>query len=232
MSPDSRKTITRDDMKNAESEKHSIIVLIGPMSTGKGTIAQLLADKLGIPRYEMDELRHRFYGEMGYDEKLASKIVGDEGMMSLIRYWKPFEAYAVERALEEFENCVIDFGAGHSVYEDEEFFSRVKTALEPVEKVILILPSPDLDRSVEIVNERFSDLLVREVGKVDPELLRLNEYFVRHPSNSMLAKKTVYTEGQTAEETTAEIIKWIRNSNGADKVKEKHNPVQLSFNFP
>jgi len=219
-------------MKNAELEKHSIIVLIGPMSTGKGTIAQLLADKLGIPRYEMDELRHRFYGEMGYDEKLASKIVGDEGMMSLIRYWKPFEAYAVERALEEFENCVIDFGAGHSVYEDEEFFSRVKTALEPVEKVILILPSPDLDRSVEIVNERFSDLLVREVGKVDPELLRLNEYFVRHPSNSMLAKKTVYTEGQTAKETTAEILKWIRDNGGVNKGKEKHNPVQLSFNFP
>ena len=232
MSPDSRKTSTRDDMKNAESENHSIIVLIGPMSTGKGTIAQLLADKLGIPRYEMDELRHRFYGEMGYDEKLASKIIGDEGMMSLIHYWKPFEAYAVERALEEFENCVIDFGAGHSVYEDEEFFSRVKTALEPVEKVILILPSPDLDRSVEIVNERFSDLLVREVGKVDQELLRLNEYFVRHPSNSMLAKKIVYTEGQTAEETTAEILKWIRDNGGVDKGKEKHNPEQLSFNFP
>jgi hypothetical protein len=48
----------------------------------------------------------------------------------------------------------------------------------------------------------------------------------------MLAKKTVYTEGQTAEETTAEIIKWIRNSSGGDKVKEKHHPVQLSFNFP
>lgn len=220
MSPDSRKTNIRDEMKNTKSERHSIIILIGPMSTGKGTIAQLLAGKLGIPRYEMDELRHRFYGEMGYDEKLASKIVGDEGMMSLIRYWKPFEAYAVERALEEFENCVIDFGAGHSVYEDEEFFSRVENALKPIENVILILPSPDLDRSVEIVNERFSDLLVREVGKVDPELLRLNEHFVRHPSNSMLAKKTVYTEGQTAEETTAEIIKWIQSIDEEDDGKE------------
>jgi len=219
-------------MKSIESERHSIIILIGPMSTGKGTIAQLLAAELGIPRYEMDELRHKFYGEMGYDEKLASKIVGDEGMMSLIRYWKPFEAYAVERAIEEFENCVLDFGAGHSVYEEEEFFSRVEAALKPIENVILILPSPDLDRSVEIVNERFSELLVSEVGKVDAELLRLNEHFVRHPSNSMLAKKTVYTEGQTAEETTAEMLKWIRNSSGADKGKEKHHPVQLSFNFP
>lgn len=232
MLPDSRKTNTRDEMKNIESERHSIIILIGPMSTGKGTIAQLLADKLGIPRYEMDELRHRFYGEMGYDEKLASKIVGDEGMMSLIRYWKPFEAYAVERALEEFEDCVLDFGAGHSVYEDEEFFSRVENALKPIENVILILPSPDPDRSVEIVNQRFSELMVREVGKIDLELLQLNEHFVRHPSNSMLAKKTVYTESQTAEETTAEILKWIRNSNGADEGKEKHHPVQFSFNFP
>ena len=167
----------------------SIVVLIGPMSAGKSTLAGMLAKKLGVPRVELDEVRQRFYGEIGYDEKHASDIVGQEGMLGLIQYWKPFEAHAVERALEEFNNCVMDFGAGHSVYEDPVLFERVQKALKPHKFVILVLPSPDLERSIQIVNQRFSELLVREVGKIDPELLDLNEHFVLRPSSQLLAKK-------------------------------------------
>jgi len=201
-------------MENVESKRYSIIILIGPMSAGKSTIAKLLSSKLSIPRFELDDVRQRFYTEIGYSERLASQIVGEEGMKGLIRYWKPFEAYAVERAIAEFKNCVVDFGAGHSVYEDLELFSRVNEALKPIENVIQILPSPDLDRSVEIVNQRFSDLLVREVGKIDDELLQLNEFFVRHPSNHLLAKKTIYTENKKPAEITDEIINWIQGTEG------------------
>ena len=127
----------------------SIIILIGPMSAGKSTLAKRLAKQLGVPRDELDEVRQKFYQEIGYDEKFASEIVGIEGMKGLIDYWKPFEAHAVERALEDYHNCVIDFGAGHSVYDDEELFQRVSKALKPYKYVIQILPSPDMDRSVE-----------------------------------------------------------------------------------
>ena len=192
----------------------STVILIGPMSTGKSTLAKKLAKKLGVPRVEMDEVRQRFYQEIGYNEKFASEVVGKQGMMGLINYWKPFEAHAVERVLQVFKDCVIDFGAGHSVYEDETLFQRVQEALRPYQYVILILPSPDLDRSVEIVNERFSELLVNEVGKVDPELLDLNEHFVRHPSNHLLAKETFYTEGRSAQKTTQAILDWIADQGG------------------
>ena len=147
-------------------------------------------------------------------------IVGEEGVEGLIHYWKPFEAYAVERAIAEFENCVVDFGAGHSVYEEQGLFSRVEKALKPVKNVIQILPSPDLDRSVEIVNQRFSELMIREVGKIDPELLQLNEHFVRHPSNHLLAKKTIYNEDKKPAEIADEIINWIQGIDGADDSKE------------
>lgn len=192
----------------------SAIILIGPMSVGKSTLAEKLAKKLDVPRIELDDVRQRFYGEIGYNEKFASEIVGEEGMAGLIQYWKPFEAHAVERALTEYKNCVMDFGAGHSVYEDPALFERVEKALKPYRFVFLILPSPDLDRSVKIVNQRFSDLLINEVGKIDEELLALNEHFVRHPSNSLLAKKTFYTEGKSTRATVREILDWVEDQGG------------------
>lgn len=192
----------------------SIIILIGPMSVGKSTLAKKLAKKLGVPRIELDELRQRFYSEIGYDEKFASEIIGKEGMIGLLNYWKPFEAHAVERALKEYKNCVMDFGAGHSVYEDPELFRRVEKVLKPYKYVIQILPSPDQDRSVEIVNQRFSELLINEVGKIDEELLALNEHFVRHPSNGLLAKKTFFTEGKSAKATVQEILDWVEDQGG------------------
>lgn len=204
----------------------STVVLIGPMSTGKSTLAKKLAKKLGVPRVELDEVRQRFYQEIGYNEKYASDIVGKEGMRGLIDYWKPYEAHAVERALQVYKDCVIDFGAGHSVYEDQVLFRRVDQALKPYQYVFLILPSPDLDRSVEIVNERFSQLLLDEVGKVDPELLDLNEHFVQHPSNHLLAKKTFYTEGHSASKTCQAMLEWIEEQGGFGRTQQ-YNQLTL-----
>jgi len=191
-------------------QANSTIILLGPMCAGKSTIAEILAERLGIKRYELDSLRQAYYDEIGYNEELASKIAnGDEGMMGLIKYWKPFEVHAVERALSEYKNCVLDFGAGHSVYEEEELFTRVQIALAPFNHVILLLPSPNLDESVKILNARFSKLLEREVGKVDPKLLDLNEHFVKHPSNHQLAKMTIYTQDKSPEETRDEILEKV-----------------------
>ena len=190
----------------------SSIILIGPMSAGKSTIAQLLAEKLGIARYELDELRWDYYDEIGYDHEIASGIGKEKGMLGIIEYGKPYEAHAVERAVAEYKNCILDFGAGHSVFEDQALFTRVEQALSHVENVILLLPSPRLDESVAIVNERFSSLLEQEVGEIDPELLLLNEHFVRHLSNHKLAKWVVYTEGHTPEETCAQVLDEINIS--------------------
>ncbi len=204
----------------------SIIILIGPMSAGKSTLAKLLAKRLKVKRIELDDVRQRFYGEIGYDEGYASRIVGELGMMGLINYWKPFEAHAVERAIQEYDNCVLDFGAGHSVYQDQELFSRVQKALQPIRHVILILPSPDLDQSTLIVNQRFSDLLIHEVGKIDSELLELNQLFVHHPSNHLLAKKTIYTDGKTPGVVCQEIIDWVQ-SNGNQGFTPRYSQPKL-----
>ena len=177
------------------------IILIGPISAGKSTLSKLIAEKLGLPCRHMDQVRVRYYKEIGYDEEIAKQIRRRGGFLRLYRYWKPFEAHAVERLLSENEKAVIDFGGGHSVYEDDALFARVQRVMAPYPYVILILPSPDKEKSVQILNER--------TGRVVSAGFDFHEHFVKHHSNYDLAKHIVYTEGKTPAETCAEIVEIV-----------------------
>lgn len=149
----------------------------------------------------MDEYRWNYYKEIGYDEELAKHKREIEGFWGIYQYWKPFEAHAVERFLLEHKDCVIDFGAGHSVYEDDSLFQRVQQALMLYTNIVLLLPSSDLNESVQILNERNE--------YVPDGNLNINEHFVRHPSNYELANFTVYTKAKTPDETCNEILQLV-----------------------
>lgn len=81
-------------------------------------------------------------------------------------------------------------------------FQRVKQALSSYPNVVLLLPSPDVEESIDILAERNRHL--------PADIRSTNEYFVRHPSNSELAKFTVYTKSKTPQETCDEIL-WLVN---------------------
>jgi shikimate kinase len=184
------------------------VILLGPMCAGKSTIAALLAEKLKMPRVEMDELRWKYFEHTGYSKDEAKRIFHAEGNIGVLRYSKPFEAQMVEMVLRDYPEHVIDFGAGHSVYEDENDFARVQAALAPFDNVILVLPSADEEESIRVLNERLAALLAREGIKETVEILELNAQFVRNPGNAKLAKKTIYTEDKTPEQSCAEIVEW------------------------
>jgi hypothetical protein len=95
---------------------------------------------------------------------------------------------------------VIDFGAGHSVYEDEAQFARVQQALAPFPNVVLLLPSADLDESIQILADRTKDVAPPGFDHTP---------FVKHPSNHRLARWKVYTKDQTPEQTRDQIIALI-----------------------
>lgn len=104
--------------------------------------------------------------------------------------------------MSEYSQCVIDFGAGHSVYEDDEQFARVQRVLAPYNNIILLLPSPDWEESLQILNERVGSLIFNNFD--------LNQHFLQHHANYDLAKFIIYSKGKTPEETCEEIINCVK----------------------
>ena len=175
------------------------IVLIGPIGAGKSTLAKLLSTELGFSRCCMDDLRWPYMQEVGYEASVEKQMLAEDGHYgNVFRYRKPFEAHMVERLLDEYPDCVIDFGASQSVYDSESDFEKVRQSLAPFAHVVLLLPSPDREWSLHILKQRIWHGVA---GGFD-----FQEYFLQHPSNYRLATMTIYTEGNTPEQSSAEII--------------------------
>jgi len=184
----------------------SSIIFIGPIGAGKTTVGRLLAEKLHLPFCSVDDVRDAYYQKFGYDKTLASQIaVSDQGLQGVLRYSKPFEALMVEQVLTDHHG-IIDFGASNSVYDDEDLFAKVEHALAPYPHVILLLPSPNLDESVEILKRRLIRMLTKANKEFSNELFELNQYFVMHPSNHRLAKLIFYTKDKTLERICDELV--------------------------
>ena len=192
----------------------SDIILLGPIGAGKSTLATLLAERLGVPRCAMDVERWPYMQEAGYDPAVADGIKKrDRHYGNVFAYWKRFEPHMVGRLLAEHRGCVIDFGAGQSVYEDEADFARVQKALADYANVVLVLPSPDPAESLRVLKARVWDGVA---GGFD-----FQEHFLNHPSNRRLATLTVYTEGKTPDETCDEILRRLPLPFDAPNTQEK-----------
>lgn len=194
--------VIRPEASPPDGLRRREIVLIGPVRAGKSTLGALLAERLQLPRCPMDDVRFGYYAEIGYDEAFADRVGEAAGFWPVYMYWKEFECHAVERLVTEHHDCVIDFGAGHSVYENDNHLQRAAAALAPFDNVVLLLPCADEDECCRILRERWPE----EPGQVT---LDLNEHFVRHPANRRLASIVVYTAGKTPEETRDEILERV-----------------------
>ena len=180
------------------------IILIGPPFAGKSSLGKLIAEKLAIPNVSYDKLRFNYFKEIGFDEELAGELRAKGGFLSLVAYWSQFNAHAIKRVLEEHANCVFDLGGGPLVFENQLHVAQIQQALEPYQNVIRLLPSPDLQKSIEILRQRGSHLIGVNAQEFD-----WSSFFVKHAQNQKLAKIEVFTDGKSVEETCYEILELV-----------------------
>jgi shikimate kinase len=182
------------------------IILIGPMRAGKTTVAGLLAQTLNLPHISLDKVKSNYYKDFGYDQAYARQLRDEQGFEALLAYWKPFEIRLVEQILQEYpKGHIIDFGAGHSVYEDEALFKRVQDALALYPYIIFLTPADDAEEAIRILHQR--DLDDGESG-----LPEMNAQFVRHESNRKLATVTIYTKDATPEQTLEAVLAHVQSN--------------------
>lgn len=187
------------------------IVLIGPAGAGKTTQGALLAQYLELPSICLDEIAEEYYEQCGFGQATIQTMLKEQGFLATYRQHGVGMAYASERILADYPIGVLDFGAGHSHFQDHELFMRVQRALAPCKNVILLLPSSDLARSVQILRERSKAERGWDWSADGYDFI---EHWVKDPDNHRLATITVYTEGKSPQETCDEILYRLRQHNG------------------
>lgn len=129
--------------KNNRKLYEESIILIGPSGAGKSTVAEELRKKTGMQRLCLDGIANR---------------ARDTGFMRKFKNADEFNSYMIsetlERAKKDGSYGIVDFGAGHSVYDDREIFERVKSMLKPFKNIVLLLPDKDEEKSLDIMKSR------------------------------------------------------------------------------
>lgn len=172
--------------------KDNTIILIGPMGTGKSTIGKILAEKENRQQISFDKRRQ--FQELYKREKRFNNF-------------KNFEFALTGTILSSLKNpSIIDFGAGHSIYEEPELKEKMKEMCSEFKNIVLLMPTEDKEESREI-------LLKRRRFEIGSKKDRDNWHFITAPDNYELATDIIYENERTPEEISEEILDRINKKN-------------------
>lgn len=169
------------------------IILIGPMGVGKSTISDELSKENNLERISLD------------NQKALKEFYEDKDMFL---NFKDFEFYLMASVLTSLDKPkIIDFGAGHSIYENPLMFLEFKKLISRFSNVVLLMPCENKEESLRIINERISE----KRDNTDIHKLNDNKHFVYSPYNYEVATITEYTNDKNKEEIVKEINEKIEN---------------------
>ncbi|WP_387692216.1 shikimate kinase [Photorhabdus sp. RM71S] len=156
------------------------IYIIGPFGAGKTTLSKLISKKLGKELISLDSIRWSVYEKIGYDLNHVEQLVKKHKFIDLYRYNRKFESELVKKVVQNASNKVVDFGAGHSIIEDDLDFEYIRNQMK--EKGTTIF----LDKSYHI-----------GVHSFHPEEVFLNNYFLASKCNQKLSDITITVDNKS-----------------------------------
>lgn len=175
------------------------LILIGPQNVGKSTTAHWIARASLAPRLSLDDRVQAWYRDKQAAFKEAATIPPSDP--NYHRLFKLAEAESARQCVGSTDRTVIDFGAGHSVYDHSDHLEMVRTALAG-HHVVLLLPSINVEISRLTLHERCG----HDIGTCD-----LANFCLDNPSNRSLARVVVYTNGKTPIEVANEVLERVPN---------------------
>lgn len=180
-----KKEISDDVLNNS-------ILLIGPMGSGKSSVSRKLYELTGMNKVSLD------------DDRQLKELYEHA---SEFKNFKEFEFYLTSSVLTSInEPTIIDFGGGHSVYENPIMFYEMKKLIKKFKNTFLMLPSKDLNESLRILNERLSS----RKSNID-NASSVNKYFLESKCNYELASYIIHTKDMKVEEIANMILMQIKN---------------------
>ena len=171
-------------------------ILTGPIGVGKSTQANLLSSELGMPVCVYDEVKDNYRYKIGLDREKAHAINAKDGVYAMLCYMNEFKAKILLPIIEDHPGHIIDLGAGAHSFDEPEQVLLAQQAFKNIKNIILLLPSSDLATNI-------NSLPGIKEGWV------VNTFLMMHPTNELLANKTIYTKNKTPEETMVEIKEFI-----------------------
>lgn len=172
----------------------------------------LVGERLGLSVVKVDRLRWQYYERWGFTRAESDRIRAEEGLTALLRTWKPYEIRLVEALVVEHRDCVFDFGAGFSYYDDSDQARRLRTALRPFRNIVLVLPSPGEEESIRALRSRYT---AEELERHKHASIDFPRYDVLHSLPREVAKHILYTEGRTPDECVDELLPRLLGPNPA-----------------
>ena len=179
------------------------IIFIGPIGAGKTTIGKMIAQKLSIPFYSLDEEEKQYTEPIGYNETRYDLIKEQQGPFPAYDYARGFFDEAVVRFLAEHKKGVFDLGGGHPIVPDAHKQERIKKALKPYQNIFLLMPTQDTEESLQILYKR---------NEITNEIPDFNTLYFKDKTFWDIAKFILYTEGKTPNETCEEVLRKLGKS--------------------
>ena len=163
-----------------------LIVLVGPMGSGKSTVGELLAQRLGVPYRDTDA------DIVAAQGREISDIFVDEGEP----YFRELERQAVQDAVAEHRG-VLALGGG-AILDDS------------TRKLLTGLPVAYLSLDVEEAVRRVGLNQARPLLAVNPRRQWRELMDARRPLYTEVARIVVYTGRRTPEEVVDAVLKALR----------------------
>ena len=169
---------------------------MGPVGVGKSTQAELLSKKLAQPRCSYDEVKAGYLKELGFNKESALAIEEEQGEYAMFCHMNEFRYQVLRKVINEHPGHIIDLGGGVHCYNETHQVESTKALLEPIDDIFYLLPSEDLATNINAL-PGFK------------EGYAINTYIMMHPTNTIYAKKLIYTLDKSPEEITNEIVAQI-----------------------